>query len=119
MSVCWKVPQTVGFRRRCFVNLTVFLCCFHVFAACDLEVFVMPFSSLDFPAWAYDGSSTGQAIGKDSDMHLKPVALYPDPFLGGNNKLVLCESYDHAMKPASKLFGIILSLILYVNRIQF
>lgn len=55
----------------------------------------------EFPTWSYDGSSTGQAKGRDSDMHLKPVAIYPDPFLGGNNKLVLCESYDHAMKPAA------------------
>lgn len=51
--------------------------------------------------WTYDGSSTFQSQGGNSDMHLKPVAMYPDPFLGGNNKLVLCETYDSEMKPAS------------------
>ena len=31
------------------------------------------------PMWAFDGSSTEQASGDDSDCLLKPVALYPDP----------------------------------------
>lgn len=54
----------------------------------------------DFPIWNFDGSSTGQACsGQDSDTYLKPVAYYADPFLGGNNKLVLCETYDREMKP--------------------
>ena len=30
--------------------------------------------------WNYDGSSTEQADGKDSEVYLKPVALYKDPF---------------------------------------
>uniref|UniRef100_A0A0N5AKD0 glutamine synthetase n=1 Tax=Syphacia muris TaxID=451379 RepID=A0A0N5AKD0_9BILA len=53
------------------------------------------------PTWSYDGSSTYQAKGGDSDMHLKPVAMYPDPFLGGDSKLVLCESYNSKMQPAN------------------
>uniref|UniRef100_A0A915PZE0 glutamine synthetase n=1 Tax=Setaria digitata TaxID=48799 RepID=A0A915PZE0_9BILA len=62
----------------------------------------MPKSINDYPIWNFDGSSTGQArSGQDSDTYLKPVAHYPDPFLGGNNKLVLCETYDHAMKPTT------------------
>lgn len=61
----------------------------------------VPKSIEEYPTWSYDGSSTGQAVGRDSDMHLKPVAQYPDPFLGGNNKLVLCESYDCNMQPAN------------------
>jgi glutamine synthetase len=49
-------------------------------------------TSLDeLPVWNYDGSSTGQAPGKDSEVYLKPVAFYPDPFRRGNNILVLCE----------------------------
>ncbi len=31
------------------------------------------------PMWAFDGSSTEQASGDDSDCLLKPVAIYPDP----------------------------------------
>ncbi|VIO90658.1 glutamine synthetase, putative [Brugia malayi] len=62
----------------------------------------VPKSINDFPLWNFDGSSTGQArSGENSDTYLKPVAHYPDPFLGGNNKLVLCETYDHAMKPTA------------------
>uniref|UniRef100_A0AC35EW33 GS beta-grasp domain-containing protein n=1 Tax=Panagrolaimus sp. PS1159 TaxID=55785 RepID=A0AC35EW33_9BILA len=54
----------------------------------------------DYPLWNYDGSSTGQATGRFSDLFLKPVAEYPDPFLGcGNNRLVLCETYDAENNP--------------------
>jgi len=45
----------------------------------------------DLPVWNFDGSSTGQAPGKDSEVYLNPVAMYPDPFRKGNNILVLCE----------------------------
>jgi glutamine synthetase len=31
------------------------------------------------PVWSFDGSSTQQADGSDSDCLLKPVAIYPDP----------------------------------------
>ena len=31
------------------------------------------------PVWSFDGSSTEQADGADSDCLLKPVAIYPDP----------------------------------------
>lgn len=45
----------------------------------------------DLPEWNFDGSSTGQAPGKDSEVYLKPVAYYPDPFRRGDNIIVLCE----------------------------
>jgi len=45
----------------------------------------------DLPVWNFDGSSTGQATGKDSEIYLKPIAYYPDPFRRGKNVLVLCE----------------------------
>jgi glutamine synthetase len=54
---------------------------------------------VDLPIWNFDGSSTGQATGENSDVLIKPVAIYPDPFRRGNNKLVMCETYDHTMKP--------------------
>jgi glutamine synthetase len=46
----------------------------------------------DCPEWGFDGSSTEQASGSDSDCILKPVRLYPDA--GRNNAfIVLCEVY--------------------------
>lgn len=38
--------------------------------------------------WNFDGSSTNQAPGHDSDVYLRPVAFYKDPMRGGNNILV-------------------------------
>jgi glutamine synthetase len=60
-----------------------------------------PESYTDCPVWNFDGSSTEQATGANSDVYLEPVALYQDPFRGGNNKLVLCETYDQDNKPLS------------------
>ncbi|KAI9667040.1 MAG: glutamate--ammonia ligase [Trizodia sp. TS-e1964] len=48
----------------------------------------------ELPEWNFDGSSTGQAPGDNSDVYLRPVARYPDPFRGGENILVLCECWD-------------------------
>jgi glutamine synthetase len=59
-----------------------------------------PKAASDLPIWNFDGSSTGQAQGHDSDVYLYPVALYRDPFRGGKNKLVLCETYKHTKLPA-------------------
>jgi len=44
----------------------------------------------DIPAWGFDGSSTRQAEGSNSDCILKPVALYPDS-TRRNGALVMCE----------------------------
>lgn len=48
----------------------------------------------DLPVWNYDGSSTGQAPGSDSEVYLKPVAIYRDPFRGPKDILVLCEACE-------------------------
>jgi glutamine synthetase len=53
----------------------------------------------DFPIWNFDGSSTNQASGADSDVFLKPVAVYKDPFRLGDHKIVLCETLDNKMRP--------------------
>ncbi|MBI2375914.1 MAG: glutamine synthetase beta-grasp domain-containing protein [Deltaproteobacteria bacterium] len=44
-----------------------------------------------FPRWQYDGSSTYQASGHDSDLLLDPVSFVKDPIRGSGNFLVLCE----------------------------
>jgi glutamine synthetase len=51
------------------------------------------------PVWGYDGSSTNQAEGHDSDLVLQPVAVYPDPIRGGDNKLVMNEVFHTDMTP--------------------
>ena len=50
----------------------------------------------DLPEWNYDGSSTSQATGSDSEVIIKPKAWFPDPFRGADkfgHKLVLCDTY--------------------------
>merc|ERR1719277_2287131 len=54
--------------------------------------------------WNYDGSSTGQAPGSDSEVLLKPCAIFNDPFRRGDNVLVLCEAIlpkTHAPIPSN------------------
>jgi glutamine synthetase len=50
----------------------------------------------DFPNWGYDGSSTFQADGGDSDLGLIPVRVLADPLRGDGSYLVLCEVVDSA-----------------------
>ena len=47
-----------------------------------------------FPQWQFDGSSTNQAPGANSDCLLEPARFVPDPVRGGNSYLVLCEVYN-------------------------
>ena len=46
------------------------------------------------PIWGFDGSSTLQADGNDSDCALHPVYFLPDPIRGGDNILVMCEVFN-------------------------
>ncbi|XP_070505331.1 glutamine synthetase 1, mitochondrial [Chironomus tepperi] len=48
----------------------------------------------DCPDWQYDGSSTYQAQGGNSDIAIVPRALYKDPFkIGEHDVIVLCDTY--------------------------
>lgn len=60
-----------------------------------------PESIEDLPIWNFDGSSTGQAEGFNSDVYLHPVSTFKDPFRGGENILVLCETYKYNHKPTN------------------
>ena len=52
----------------------------------------------DLPIWNYDGSSTNQATGDDSEVFIRPQSIFPDPFRTdpfrkkNNNYLVLCDT---------------------------
>ena len=62
----------------------------------------------DLPEWGFDGSSTMQASGDNSDCALKPVFMVPDSIRGENNILVMCEVFNadgtpHITNTRSKL----------------
>ncbi|XP_072042141.1 glutamine synthetase-like [Amphiura filiformis] len=56
----------------------------------------------ELPVWNYDGSSTYQAEGSNSDMYLTPRVMFRDPFRKGKHKLVLCDVYKYDMRPAEQ-----------------
>jgi glutamine synthetase len=45
------------------------------------------------PEWNYDGSSTKQANGNDSEVVIRPKRTIKCPFRRGNNLIVLCDGY--------------------------
>ena len=51
------------------------------------------------PIWGFDGSSTNQAPGENSDCVLRPVLVCPDPIRGEPHKLVMCEVLLPDMTP--------------------
>jgi glutamine synthetase len=53
----------------------------------------------ELPIWGFDGSSTNQAPGDDSDCVLRPVKSIPDPIRGGHNVLVLAEVLNTDLTP--------------------
>jgi len=57
----------------------------------------------NLPKWNFDGSSTGQAPGDDSEVILKPQAIFRDPFRprsdGNQNILVMCDTYTPSGEP--------------------
>uniref|UniRef100_A0AAR2J329 Glutamine synthetase n=1 Tax=Pygocentrus nattereri TaxID=42514 RepID=A0AAR2J329_PYGNA len=58
----------------------------------------------ELPEWNFDGSSTYQSEGSNSDMYLIPKAMFRDPFRRDPNKLILCEVLKYNRKPAGKNF---------------
>lgn len=73
------------------------------------KVKVLPYFSKkphakDIPQWNFDGSSTYQAVGHDSDLTLQAVCVVDDPILGEGNFLALCEvlNADGTAHPSNK-----------------
>lgn len=59
---------------------------------CKSRTLLEPVNSLDdLPVWNFDGSSTGQAPGHDSEVLLYPACYVPDPFRGHPHIVVLCD----------------------------
>jgi glutamine synthetase len=69
-------------------------------------------SVADLPEWNYDGSSCYQATTDNSEIIMKPVAMYRDPFRKGNHLLVMTETYKWtdgtctALEPANTNFRV-------------
>lgn len=60
----------------------------------DRVVNGVPKSAADLPKWSYDGSSTYQALGGNSDIILYPRMMYRDPFKAGKHDvIVMCDTY--------------------------
>lgn len=63
-----------------------------------------PITLKDFPEWGFDGSSTYQAEGSDSDLTLKPACFVKDPLGSDKDYLLLCEvmNPDGSPHPTNK-----------------
>jgi glutamine synthetase len=72
----------------------------------------LPTKPEELPVWNYDGSSTGQAPGHDSEVFITPRAIFKDPFRRGNHILVMCDTSQpdgtplptNTRAPAQKIF---------------
>lgn len=65
-----------------------------------------------FPQWSFDGSSTNQSPGNNSDLLLNPVCVVKDPIRGPGNFLVMCEVMNedgtpHASNQRAKLRAVL------------
>ena len=61
-----------------------------------------PKSTSDLPFWGFDGSSTGQAKGHDSDVELRPVQMYKDPFIPGTSQPCPIPMCGESLVPMSR-----------------
>jgi len=63
----------------------------------------IPSSIQSFPEWNYDGSSTGQATGSDSEVIIVPRAFFRSPFDNclQHKYLVMCDTYKPDGTPLS------------------
>lgn len=69
-----------------------------------MKIFNAPAGSIDikdFPVWNFDGSSTNQSSGDNSDLILQPVSFVRDPITNKGNYLVMCEVMTPDGKPHS------------------
>jgi glutamine synthetase len=63
-------------------------------------VYTKPITTVaELPVWNFDGSSTKQATTGSSDVLIRPVAMYTDPFRGAPHLLVLTETLNSDYTP--------------------
>jgi glutamine synthetase len=93
-----KIFEVLLFNHRSTWSLSLINIFFYSIAK-TRTVDQEPKSPNELSWWNFDGSSTGQAEGSNSDIYLKPVAIYKDPFMLGSNKLVMCETYKYNKEP--------------------
>lgn len=78
---------------------------------------LVPLSPPDLPEWNFDGSSTFQSEGSNSDMYLRPAAMFRDPFRKDPNKLVLCEVFKYNRQSAGEwTFSLLLVELVFLGR---
>lgn len=93
-----ELRSKIKIVQRCSISLRLSLRSLSSFESEELKNII--------PSWNFDGSSTGQAIGKESDVILKAVRAYKNPFFetcpsSFNNQsslassfLILCECFE-------------------------
>ena len=59
------------------------------------------YNNHEIPKWNYDGSSTKQAEGCNSEILLYPCYAVPCPFRSSPHILVMCETYKSDLTPAA------------------
>ncbi|GIY09605.1 glutamine synthetase [Caerostris extrusa] len=69
----------------------------------------------NLPVMEFCGSATDFDVGDVADYYAKPVKLYKDPFRGGCNRLVFCETYSRERLPtfANNRYRLLASTLLH------
>ena len=75
------------------IIVQTFICFFFIVTQFEFDTADKVKDLSELPNWSFDGSSTGQAEGHDSEVLLRPVKYVPDPFRLSNNILVLLSSF--------------------------
>ncbi len=67
----------------------------------DLDKWILNDNIEKIPIWNFDGSSTNQATGHNSEVIIKPCKLYHNSYSKGFDKsyYVICDTYTPEMKP--------------------
>jgi len=68
------------------------------------------------PIWGFDGSSTNQAEGHNSDCVLRPVKTVSDPLRAGRDLLVLCEVLNTDLTPHRSNTRSVCTQVAYIHQ---
>jgi len=116
-AVCWIIMKTAGEAlppppkptgvmsgtaklaylqsySKCVLAEYVWLDAHQVPRSKTMTMTCAPNSVADLRIWNYDGSSTEQAEGHNSEVNLHPRRIFPDPFRGAPHILVMCDVWN-------------------------